>query len=182
VPLPKLFFFVRQVSSEIGTFSAAAEPTLLATGRARIGVGVCYEILYTGLVRREVGGLGANLLVTISNDSWYGRAGAQEQHFAGAALRAVETRRYLLRAAITGISGIVDELGRVRTALPRDVPGVVGGTARLVDARTAWVRWGYWIPRIADAAGIAVLLFGLARWLRPRFSALPESGPASTPK
>ena len=73
-----------------------------------------------GSFGEEVARLGANLLVTISNDSWYGRAGAQEQHFAGAVLRAVETQRYLLRAAITGISGIVDEKGRIVGELPRD--------------------------------------------------------------
>ncbi|MGH9315823.1 MAG: apolipoprotein N-acyltransferase, partial [Thermoanaerobaculia bacterium] len=131
VPLPKLFFFVRQVSREIGEFSAAPAPTTLGGDAAQIGVGVCYEILYPGLIRDEVGGLGflgANLLVTISNDSWYGRAGAQEQHFAGAVLRSVETKRYLLRAAITGISGIVDEKGRIRGELGRDRAGIVRGT------------------------------------------------------
>jgi apolipoprotein N-acyltransferase len=164
VPLPKLFFFVRQVSTEIGEFSAAAAPTALGApgGRFRIGVGVCYEILYAGLVREEVGRLGANLLVTISNDSWYGRAGAQEQHFAGAVLRAVETNRYLLRAAITGISGIVDEKGRILGELPRDTTGILRGTARPEDRQTIWTRWGYWLPRLADVAAAAVLLFALA--------------------
>ncbi|MGE5278887.1 MAG: apolipoprotein N-acyltransferase [Acidobacteriota bacterium] len=163
VPLPKLFFFVRQVSTEIGEFSAAKEPSLLSAGAARIGVGVCYEITYPDLVRREVGTLGANLLATISNDSWYGRAGAQAQHFAGAVMRSVETKRCLLRAAITGISGIVDEKGRIQGELPRDRAGILRGTARLVSERTPWVRWGYGIPRVADALAAAVLLFGVAR-------------------
>ncbi|HTO74887.1 MAG TPA: apolipoprotein N-acyltransferase [Thermoanaerobaculia bacterium] len=162
VPLPRLFFFVRQVSTEIGEFSAAAAPTTLEMPGARIGIGVCYEILYAGLVREEASRLGANLLVTISNDSWYGRAGAQEQHFAGAVLRAVETQRYLLRAAITGISGIVDEKGRIVGELPRDTSGILRGTARLESARTFWTRWGYWLPRLADVFAGAVLLFGVA--------------------
>jgi apolipoprotein N-acyltransferase len=164
VPLPKLFFFVRQVSTEIGEFSAADEPTVLGDGGpARIGVGVCYEVIYPGLVRTEVGELGANLLLTISNDSWYGRAGAQEQHFAGAVLRSVETRRYLLRAAITGISGIVDEKGRIRAELGRDRAGILRGSARLFEENTVWTKWGYWLPRAADAAALGVLLFGLVR-------------------
>jgi len=163
VPLPKLFFFVRQVSTEIGEFSAASEPTTLGKPGERLGVGVCYEILYPSLVRDEVR-RGANLLVTISNDSWYGRAGAQEQHFAGAVLRSVETSRYLLRAAITGISGIVDARGRIRQILGRDRAGVVRGTARFRDATTPWTAWGFWLPRLADGAALAVLVFGLARW------------------
>lgn len=170
VPLPRLFFFARQVSSEIGAFSPAAEPAVLEDGPLKAGVGVCYEILYPSLAREQVGRLGASLLVTISNDSWYGRAGAQAQHFAGALLRSVETRRYLLRAAITGISGIVDDVGRIREWMPPDLPGTLTGEARLVETRTPWVRWGYWIPRLADIAALAVLLFGLARWLRFRSS------------
>jgi apolipoprotein N-acyltransferase len=170
VPLPKLFFFARQVSSEIGAFSPAAEPSVLDDGQVKAGVGICYEILYPSLAREQAGLLGANLLVTISNDPWYGRAGAQAQHFAGALLRSVETNRYLLRAAITGISGIVDDLGRIRAFLPPDLPAVLPGEARLLESRTAWVRWGFWIPRIADIGALAVLLFGLARWLRLRRS------------
>jgi apolipoprotein N-acyltransferase len=168
VPLAKLFFFVRQVSTEIGEFSAAEQPTVLAGSRVRIGMGVCFEILYPGLIRKEVGELRANLLVTISNDSWYGRAGAQEQHFAGAVLRSVETNRYLLRAAITGISGIVDEKGRIRGELPGGEAGILRGTARLLDRNTVWTRWGYWFPRAADVLSAAVLVFGLVRWRRSR--------------
>ncbi len=168
VPLSSLFFFVRQVSTEIGSFSAAQRPTVLGADSLRVGVGVCYEILYPGLARDEVGRLGATLLVTISNDSWYGRAGAQEQHFAGAVLRSVENERYLLRAAITGVSGIVDERGRIQAELGRDRAGIVAGEARLIEDRTIWTRWGYWLPRFADIAALAVLLFGLVRWKRAR--------------
>jgi apolipoprotein N-acyltransferase len=166
VPLPKLFFFARQVSTEIGQFSAAAEPATLGDDAAQIGVGVCYEIIYPGLSRKEVGDLGANLLVTISNDSWYGKAGAQAQHFAGALMRSVETKRYLLRAAITGISGIVDEKGRIVGELPRDTAGILRGCARFFGQNTWWTSWGYWLPRLSDVAALAVLLFGLARWRR----------------
>ncbi len=167
VPLPRVFFFVRQVSSEIGAFSAAQRPTLLEAAGNRIGMGVCYEITYPSLARGEVAG-GANLLATISNDSWYGKAGAQAQHFAAAVLRSVETGRFLVRAAITGISGIVDDRGRIRGELPPDRPGILFGRIRRSDEATAWVRWGFWIPRAADAAGAAVLLFGLVRWIRLR--------------
>jgi len=162
VPLPRLFFFVRQISTEIGAFSAASRPATIGSGALSVGVGVCYEILYPSLAREEVA-QGANLLATISNDSWYGRAGAQPQHFAGAVLRAVENRRYLLRAAITGISGIVDEKGRILQELRENRSGILRGTAQLLKSETAWTRWGYWLPRLADAAALAVLLFGFAR-------------------
>ncbi|HKD11004.1 MAG TPA: apolipoprotein N-acyltransferase, partial [Thermoanaerobaculia bacterium] len=167
VPLPRVFFFVRQVSSEIGTFAAANRPELLASADLRLGMGVCYEITYPSLVREEVA-RGANLLATISNDSWYGKAGAQAQHFAGAVLRSVETGRFLVRAAITGISGIVDDRGRIREELSADRAGILFGNVRPSEGATAWVRWGCWIPRGADALAVAVLLWGVVRWIRFR--------------
>jgi len=166
VPLPRLFFFVRRISqTTIGEFSAAPEPAVLRGGPFAIGVGICYEILYPSLSREEVAG-GANLLATISNDSWYGRAGAQEQHFAGAVLRAVENERDLVRAAITGISGIVDARGGILAKTPADERTILSGTVRLREGITAWTRWGFWIPRAADVLALAVLIFGLPRWLR----------------
>ena len=83
VPLPRVFFFVRQISTEIGAFTEAAAPTVVRTGSLAIGTAICYETIYPSVARLEATD-GANLLVTISNDSWYGRGGAQEQHFAGA--------------------------------------------------------------------------------------------------
>jgi apolipoprotein N-acyltransferase len=165
VPLPRLFFFVRQISQAVGEFSAASEPAVIRSGPLAIGVGVCYEITYPSLARKEVAD-GANLLATISNDSWYGRAGAQEQHFAGALLRTVENSRYLLRAAITGISGIVDSRGRIRAESAADVKTTVTGVARLESRLTVWTRWGFWIPRVADGLALGVLLFGVVRLRR----------------
>jgi len=167
VPLPRIFFFVRQVSTEIGAFSAALRPEPLVSGPLSIGVGVCYEIIYPALARAEVAA-GANLLATLSNDSWYGKAGAQPQHVAGAALRAVENERYLLRAAITGISGVVDEKGRIRAEQGENARGTLRGNVLLLSGKTAWTRWGFVLPAIVDAGAVGVLLFGLFRSLRLR--------------
>jgi apolipoprotein N-acyltransferase len=170
VPLPKIFFFVRQISTEIGEFSAAEEPRVLRGGGASpwaVGTGICYEILYPLLSWKQVRD-GASLLVTISNDSWYGAGGAQAQHFAGAVLRSVENGRYLLRAAITGISGIADEKGRIRAELPADRPGTLRGRALLLTTRTPWTRYGFAFSGLADAVAIGMLVFGLLRWRRGR--------------
>jgi apolipoprotein N-acyltransferase len=106
--------------------------------------------------------------VSISNDSWYGKAGAQLQHFAAAVLRSVENGRFLLRAAITGVSGAVDDRGRIAGELPPDRKGTLLVSARLLTEKTAWTRWGHTIPLFVDAAAAAVLLFGLVRWWRQR--------------
>lgn len=170
VPLPRLFFFVRQISMEIGAFTAAPHPTLLRSGPLAIGTAICYEAIYPSLAREETAG-GANLLATVSNDSWYGRGGAQQQHFAGAVMRSVENGRYLVRSAITGISGIVDERGRILAEAPADERALVRGTVRLEDTLTAWTRWGYRLPLVADFLAAAVLLFALVRRFRgPRLT------------
>lgn len=173
VPLPRLFFFVRQISQEIGQFTPADRPVVMRSGPLALGVGICYEILYPELARRQTAD-GANLLATISNDSWYGKAGAQEQHFAGALLRSVENGRYLVRAAITGVSGIADSRGRILAELPAGRAGTISGTVALEERTTAWVRWGHFLPPAGDTAAAGVLLFALVRWWRePR--ALPAS-------
>ncbi|MGE5414317.1 MAG: apolipoprotein N-acyltransferase [Syntrophomonadaceae bacterium] len=173
VPLPKLFFFVRQISTEIGAFTPAPGPELLRSGAFAIGTAICYEAIYPSLAREETAA-GANLLATVSNDSWYGRAGAQEQHFAGAVLRTVENGRWLVRAAITGISGIVDGRGRIRAETRPNERALVRGAVRLEDESTAWTRWGFRLAGIADVLAAAVLLFAFARWIRE--SRLPASG------
>ncbi len=173
VPLPRVFFFVRQISTEIGEFTPAPEPTLIRHGPFRIGMAICYETIYPALARQETAD-GANLLVTISNDSWYGRAGAQEQHFAGAVLRSVENARFLLRAAITGVSGIVDERGRIVAVSRPNERGELRGTVRLASERTIWVRWGFRMPLVVDGLAGAVLLCALVR-LRPQRGLRAES-------
>jgi apolipoprotein N-acyltransferase len=167
VPLPRLFFFVRQISSEIGAFTSAPQPTLLQAGPLVIGTAICYEAIYPSLARRETAD-GANLLATVSNDSWYGRGGAQEQHFAGAVLRAVENDRELVRAAITGISGIVDGRGRIHAMTRPNERVLVRGDVRLETGSTAWTRWGWRLPPAADAGAASVLIFGFARLVKER--------------
>ena len=76
---------------------------------------ICYEAIFPALVRRFAAG-GAELLVNVTNDAWYGTTSAPHQHLAMAAFRAIENRRYLVRAANTGITAVVDPRGRVIAA------------------------------------------------------------------
>jgi apolipoprotein N-acyltransferase len=82
-------------------------------GVVSAGVPICYELLFPDLVRRFVAG-GAEILVAITNDAWYGRTGAPYQFLAITALRAAENRVWTVRAANTGVSAIIDATGRVR--------------------------------------------------------------------
>jgi apolipoprotein N-acyltransferase len=162
MPFPRVFFFMRSVSQVVGAFTAARDPVLLEDGALRIGPAVCYEMTYESLPRRETL-LGANLLATVSNDAWYGRAGAQEQHFAAMVPRAIENGRFFARAAITGISGVVDDRGRILAELSPDRAGILAVPVRLRTGRTPYTRFGLAVPLAADAFAAAVLISAIVR-------------------
>ncbi|HET9796300.1 MAG TPA: apolipoprotein N-acyltransferase, partial [Thermoanaerobaculia bacterium] len=168
VPLPRLFFFMKSVSQAVGAFSAARAPVVLASGRLALGPAICYEMTYPSLPRVETRH-GANLLVTISNDAWYGKAGAQEQHFAAMVLRAIENGRPFARAAITGISGIVDARGRLLARIPPDTAGVAAASVVPANVRTVWTLGGGRVfPWSADLLAAGMVLSAVVRGIRRR--------------
>jgi apolipoprotein N-acyltransferase len=155
VPLKDLLFFVGPLVEAIGVgFVAGEEPTLLPVHGRPVSVAICYEVIYPDLVRRFVRG-GSELLTTITNDAWFGRTSAPYQHFEQASMRAIEEGRYLIRAANTGVSGIVDPYGRVldRTAIYE--PAVVVGDVRFLTATTVYERIG---DVVAYAGALLTLL------------------------
>jgi len=111
-PYKKIFFFIEKLTHAIGDITPGTQHSLHRFEDLKFGSPICYEIIFPNLVRKFVK-KGANFLVTITNDGWYGKSSAPYQHFAMAVIRAVENRRYLLRSATTGISGIIDPYGRI---------------------------------------------------------------------
>lgn len=118
VPLRKALFFAGKILNEVSDFSPGRKRVIFDAAGVRVASAICYEIIYPGEVVAFVRG-GAELLVTQSNDSWYGNTGMPHQHQAMAAFRSIENRRYLVRATNSGISSVVDAAGRtiVATAL-----------------------------------------------------------------
>jgi apolipoprotein N-acyltransferase len=130
-------------------------------GALSAGIPICYELLFPDLVRRFVAG-GAQLLLAITNDAWYGRTGAPYQFLAITALRSAETGVWTARAANTGVSAFIDERGRVRERTPIFETGLLVADVPLRSPeapRTYYVRhgdvfaWTSW----AAVAGAAVL-------------------------
>ena len=111
-PYKKIFAFIQSMTHAIGDITPGKEHTLHKFESYPFGSPICYEIIFPDLVRRFVK-KGAQFLAAITNDGWYGNSSAPYQHFSMAVIRAVENRRYLLRAATTGISGIIDPCGRI---------------------------------------------------------------------
>ncbi len=135
--------FAEGLVREVGSFAPGKVPRPLAAPFGKVGLAVCYEIVFPSLVAREVRD-GADLMVTLTNDGWYGHSWAPTQHFAQAVLRAAETRRWVLRAALTGISGAVDPRGGVRSHLAVGRDGLLVVEARCCSGRTPRVALGEW--------------------------------------
>lgn len=114
VPLKWLLPFVDKLVVGIGDFSPGRLRTL-PFGDTRLGVLVCYEIIFPELSRSYIR-QGADLLVNITNDAWFGRSSAPYQHLAMASLRAVENRVWIARSANTGVSAFIDPTGRIHAA------------------------------------------------------------------
>jgi apolipoprotein N-acyltransferase len=124
-----------RVVDAVGAFTPGTEYAIGEVEGHRLGASICYEAIFPDLLR-EFTVRGADLLVNMTNDAWYGRTSAPHQHFSMAVFRAVENGKYLVRAANTGITAVVDPRGRVlertslfeRRVLVREVPIVPGLT------------------------------------------------------
>ena len=161
VPLQKLLFFAAPLTEQIGTFWPGENPELLPVNGHPLSVAICYEVVYPALVREFVRG-GSELLTTITNDAWFGDTSAPYQHFQQASMRAIEEGRYLVRAANTGISGIVDPYGRVVEESAVFQPAVLVGAARFLKTRTWYARQGD-VAAYASVLLVVVLLVASRR-------------------
>ena len=170
VPLQPLFTmggrFAAKLVQEVSDFTPGTEAVTGSVDGHGIGGYICYEAIFPGLVRRFPA-QGAELLVNVTNDAWYGTTSAPYQHLAMASVRAVENRRYMVRAANTGITAVIDPWGRVlestslfdTTVLVREVP--------FVDDVTFYTRHGDLFALCCVAAAAALLAGTLRRRRRP---------------
>jgi apolipoprotein N-acyltransferase len=114
VPLSPLFPIFSSLVG-IGNITPGEEVVIFQLPRGKFGVLICFEVIFPELCRKFVRN-GADFMVTITNDAWFGRTSAPYQHLAQATFRSVENRIWLVRAANTGISAFVDPWGRIRMA------------------------------------------------------------------
>ncbi|PIG95569.1 apolipoprotein N-acyltransferase [Deinococcus sp. UR1] len=126
------------------------------------GAYVCYESAFPSVARRLVQN-GAVVLVNASNDGWFNAGNGVEQHFAMGRIRAIETRRYLLRAGNIGVTAVVDPRGQVTQILPTRRAGALPARFALQHETTWYVRWGDWSVALA-ALGL-IGLWSRFKWL-----------------
>ena len=142
VPLRRFLPFLAPLVESIGDFSVGAEKGPLVLGAMKLGMLICYESIFPDIARESVV-RGANLLVNVTNDAWYGRSSAPYQSMAMAVFRAVENKRTLIRAANTGISGFVDPLGRITAQTEIFTEAALSALAPMLELTTVFNRGGY---------------------------------------
>lgn len=157
VPFADVLPFIGTLAREAGGFSPGREVGLMPWRGEQIGMAICYEVIFAEAVAEQVRA-GATLLATITNDAWYGDTAAPWQHFRAARFRAAETRRPLMRAALTGVSGLIDARGAVMQQLGVGEEGVLAARIAGSTELSPYVRWPWLVP------GLAVLL-GLGAWV-----------------
>jgi len=156
LPFASYFPSLKKISPASGDFTPGNELNILEIREKGIKIAplICYEDIIPSFSRKFVE-KGANLIVNITNDAWFGRSTAPYQHLLISIPRAVETRRYLIRATNTGVSAVIDPLGRVvaetgifeMATLEREV-GIMNGDKTLYTRMGNAFAWGclaFWV-------------------------------------
>jgi apolipoprotein N-acyltransferase len=164
LPFPRLFAFAGGLTKEVGEFKAGTSRAPLDAGRTRLGVFICYESVFPGEVR-QFADQGAQVLVNLSNDGWYGDSGAYAQHLNQTRMRAIENDRWLLSATNTGVTASIDPYGRIVAQLPRKERDALIAPYALTSVTTFYTRYGDWFAWLCAiiSAGALLTRFGLLR-------------------
>lgn len=164
MPLVELLPFLKdiQIGGGPGNFTPGDERVLFEVGPARLPTLICFEAAFARDVRRFVRD-GANLLVNITNDAWFGPYSAPYQHAQMAVFRTVEHRISLARCANTGVSMLVDPYGRVLKATKIFQDAVVVGELPLREGETFYAKHGEWLAWMCVGWSV-----GLLMWARMR--------------
>ena len=156
IPLKRWLYFVSPLVDSFTDFSPGTTMVMLPVGSHLVSTAICYEVVYPSLIRQAVHA-GSELVTTITNDAWYGNSSAPYQHFQLASMRAIEQGRYMVRAANTGISGIVDPYGRVVQQSAIFEQSALVEQVRFLTIRTAYSKIG----DVVAYAAMAVIAAGL---------------------
>lgn len=162
--VPSAFSFVNRITQEAGDFAPGHDIKVLNAAGHRLGTFICYESAFPDLVR-QFSRQGADVLVNLSNDAYFGPSKAREQHLSLVRMRAVESRRYIVRSTNNGITAVIDPAGRISKQLPsyREMAAVVHfGT---VQETTFYARHGDWFAWGCLIVGL-VLYIGRRRLQR----------------
>jgi apolipoprotein N-acyltransferase len=167
VPFQKLLFFAKKLTGRVSRFDRGTDHSVFRIqdqhgAMRRYGIFICYEAVFADEVR-ELAKNGAEVLVNISDDAWYGDTSAPWQHLNMARMRAIENRRWLLRDTNNGVTAAIDPYGRVRQSIPRHAVDALPAQFGFRDDVTFYTQHGdvfAWLCAIAAAGAVLWSLNG----------------------
>jgi len=159
VPLQKLLGTL-PIAHTMGNFSPGRSPAALEGKTAKLGVLICFESIFSSLAKSRTDS-GADILINLTNDAWYGISSAPYQQLSMVVLRAVENRRSLARAANTGISCFIDPLGRIIEASPIFKQLFLVQNLPIMNSQSVFDRFGYTFQPICLILLSLIVLYGI---------------------
>lgn len=170
-PYRKVFFFLEPLVDKLGGslegLRRSEERSVFVHQNHRIAPVICYESVFgaycNGYVLK-----GAQAIAIITNDGWWDDTPGHKQHLKIGALRAIETRRDIIRSANTGISCIIDQRGEIRNATGYEETAAFQDTALFNDHLTLYARWGDYLGRMGLFVTLMIVLYGLIAPIRRR--------------
>jgi apolipoprotein N-acyltransferase len=160
-PYKPLFFFVGHLLDDL-VFIPGTERTLFKVGDKSYGVFICYESIF-GDDMRMFARNGAQVLINISDDGWYGDTSAPWEHLDMVRMRAIENRRWIVRSTNTGITAAIDPYGRVTETIPRHLRTSVQVAFGYRSDLTFYSRYGDWFAWLCALVTSALLILGFRR-------------------
>ena len=157
VPFASVFSFASGLTQAVGNFTPGTLHEPLQAGDQKLGIFICYESIFPNEVR-QLAEQGADVLVNISNDGWYGDSGAWAQHLNQARMRAIENNRWLLRDTNTGLTASIDPYGRTVARLERKTRGALVAPYALTKVTTFYSRHGDWFAFLCAIISIGALI------------------------
>ncbi|MDE0020701.1 MAG: apolipoprotein N-acyltransferase [Candidatus Poribacteria bacterium] len=168
IPLRSLLpgFIVEKVIG-IGDYAFGEQANLLEIAGTKAGVPICFESVFSEISREFVRN-GADLLIVLTNDGWYDGTPAIPQHNVCSVFRAIETRRWLVRAANRGVTCFIDPYGRIvgDRVEASDRNGVIAAEVSTRTDQTLYVRWGNWVSFLSIFASLALIAVMIIRGRR----------------
>ena len=168
-PYKKLFFFAGHLLDQLVLVPGKQRRVFSVNGH-RFGTFICYESIFGDEIR-QFALQGAQVLVNLSDDGWYGDTSAPWEHLDMARMRAIENRRWLLRDTNTGLTGSIDPQGRIVASLPRHVRDAIEVPFGFRYNITFYTRHGDWIGWLSAIAVVSFLVGGELQRRYPRRSA-----------
>lgn len=167
LPWKELFGFLSGLTEGVGEFQVSSGLKIFEAEGIKYGPQICFEDIFPDY-SRELSSMGAQVLVNVTNDAWYGFSSALFQHLVFSQFRALENRRYLLRTTNTGITAVVDPRGQVVAQLPLNQSGFLAHNLKIDYYDSYFVRNGFeWIKFLVGLCAFVVLYTALKKRLGP---------------